>query len=106
VLILKRGYELFITENQGILSLIRKILSKDKFSYLRVKELSDMRILDMYYWFKGNRMKKAESMPKETKKKKIVGLAITGKENMEKIRKNADWLCKKHNIEIYFESKK
>ena len=55
VLIIKRGYELFIKENSELITVIRKILSKDKFSYLRINELSDVRILDMYYWFKENR---------------------------------------------------
>ncbi|MEK6953067.1 MAG: hypothetical protein AABX29_08700 [Nanoarchaeota archaeon] len=55
VLIIKRGYELFIKENQDKINLIRKILSKPKFAYLRINELSDIRILDMYYWFKENR---------------------------------------------------
>jgi len=55
VLIIKRGYELFIKENSELINLIRKILSKSKFSYLRINELSDIRILDMYYWFKENR---------------------------------------------------
>ena len=37
--------------------MLRNILSKNKFSYLRIKELSDIRILDMHYWFKENREK-------------------------------------------------
>jgi hypothetical protein len=57
VLIIKRGYELFIQENPKQINLIRTILSKDKFSYLRINRLSDIRILDMYYWFKENREK-------------------------------------------------
>ena len=56
ILIIKRGYELFIKENTKLINLIRKTLSKSKFSYLRIKELSDIRILDMYYWFKLNRL--------------------------------------------------
>lgn len=55
VLIIKKGYELFIKENQDKILLIRKLLSKQKFAYLRINELSDIRILDMYYWFKLNR---------------------------------------------------
>jgi len=58
VLIIKRGYELFIKENSELMNLIRKILSKSKFSYLRINELSNVRILDMYYWFKENRDRK------------------------------------------------
>jgi len=57
IIIIKRGYELFIKENPKLINLIRKILSKNRFSYLRINELSDMRILDMYYWFKENREK-------------------------------------------------
>jgi len=57
VLIIKNGYELFIKENSKLINLIRKVLSKSKFAYLRIDELSDIRILDMYYWFKENRDK-------------------------------------------------
>ncbi len=55
VLIIKMGYELYIKDNQEKINLFRKILSKDKFSYLRINELSNIRILDMFYWFKENR---------------------------------------------------
>lgn len=55
VLVIKRGYELFTKENSELINLIRKMLLKNKFSYLRINELSDIRILDMYYWFKENR---------------------------------------------------
>ncbi len=55
VLIIKRGYQLFIKENQNKVNLIKKLLSKPEFAYLRINELSDIRILDMYYWFKENR---------------------------------------------------
>jgi len=55
VLVIKKGYELFVKENQAKMLLIRKLLSKPKFVYLRSNELSDIRILDMYYWFKENR---------------------------------------------------
>jgi len=58
VLIIKQGYELFIKENPKQLTLIKKVLSKDKFFYLRIAELSDIRILDMYYWFDKNRKQK------------------------------------------------
>jgi hypothetical protein len=61
VLIIKRSYELFIKENPQKINSIRKILSKNKFSYLRIGELSDTRILDMYYWFKLNREKKIKN---------------------------------------------
>lgn len=55
VLIIKLGYKLFIKENPDKVDLIRKLLLKPKFAYLRINELSDIRILDMYYWFKENR---------------------------------------------------
>ncbi len=55
ILILKNGYELFKKENPETINSIRTILSKDKFSYLRINELSDIRILDMYYWFKNRK---------------------------------------------------
>lgn len=57
VLIIKKGYELFVKGNPKLINLIRKILSEDKFSFLRIDELSDIRILDMYFWFKLNRDK-------------------------------------------------
>ena len=50
VLIIKKGYEMFIKENPELIHLFRKVLMKDMFSILRVNELSDIRILDMYYW--------------------------------------------------------
>lgn len=55
VLIIKKGYQLFIKKNQDKINLIKKLLSKPEFAYLRIDELSDIRILDMYYWFKENR---------------------------------------------------
>ncbi len=55
VLIIKKGYQLFIKENQDKINLIKKLLSKPEFANLRINELSDIRILDMYYWFKENR---------------------------------------------------
>ena len=57
VLIVKKSYDLFSKENPNAIKRIRKVLSKEKFAYLRSDELSDMRILDMYYWFKENRNK-------------------------------------------------
>jgi len=57
VLIIKKGYEKYIQDNRKKINLIRNILSKNKFSYLRINELSDIRILDMFYWFKLNRDK-------------------------------------------------
>jgi hypothetical protein len=57
VLIIKLGYKKFFEENHDKIDLIRSVLSKPKFAFLRVSELSDIRILDMYYWFKENREK-------------------------------------------------
>jgi hypothetical protein len=54
VLIIKEGYKSFIEDNPEKIKFIRTILSKPKFSNLRIKEVSDIRILDMYYWFKEN----------------------------------------------------
>lgn len=51
VLLVKKGYQQFIKENSKIIKKIREVLSKNIFSKLRIKELSDIRILDMYYWF-------------------------------------------------------
>ena len=62
ILILKKGYHLFIKENSELINLIKKALYKNKFDYLRINELSDVRILDMYYWFKLNRDKKINVM--------------------------------------------
>lgn len=68
VLIIKGGYELFIKENQDKMKLIRKLLSKPKFHYLRSNELSDIRILDMYHWFKASREDKLTNKPRHTVK--------------------------------------
>ena len=57
ILILKLAYNLFFEENSDKIHRIRRLLNKLKFAYLRVVELSDIRILDMYYWFKENREK-------------------------------------------------
>jgi len=57
VLIVKEAFSQFVTENNIHLKLIRSILTDAKFNYLRIKELSDIRIIDMYFWFKENRHK-------------------------------------------------
>jgi hypothetical protein len=59
ILIIKRGYNLFAQENPDKINLIRRLLSKPQFAYLRVNELSDIRILDMFYWFKENRERRS-----------------------------------------------
>jgi hypothetical protein len=56
VLIIKEGYKSFIKNNPKSITGVRSILSKPKFGYLRADELSDIRILDMYYWFNENRI--------------------------------------------------
>jgi hypothetical protein len=55
--IIKYGYELFINRNQHKLEKIRKLLSKNKYKYIRINDLSNYRIIDMIYWFKLNRQK-------------------------------------------------
>jgi hypothetical protein len=55
--IIKRGYELYLNRNQIKIEQIRKLLSKNKFNYIRINELSNYRIIDMIYWFKLNRRK-------------------------------------------------
>ena len=50
--IIKRGYDLFISKNEEKIKQIRQILSKEKYQYIRINELSNYRILDMIYWFK------------------------------------------------------
>lgn len=54
VSIIKEGYKSFIKENPKLIRNVRKVLTQSKFDYLRAKELSDIRILDMYYWFSEN----------------------------------------------------
>ena len=54
VLVIKKAYELFINHNQKKIEPIRIVLSQSKFDYLKPERLSDLRILDMYYWFNEN----------------------------------------------------
>jgi hypothetical protein len=54
VLLIKEGYKSFINNNPAKIRIIRKVLSNSKFERLRIDELSDIRILDMYYWFNEN----------------------------------------------------
>jgi len=53
VLIIKKAYKNSIKDkdNKDKLDIIKEVLSKKKFSEFRAGELSDMRILDMLYWF-------------------------------------------------------
>lgn len=55
--IVRKGYLMFISKNQEKIKLIRDILSKEEFKFFRVKELSDIRLLDMMYWYILNRRK-------------------------------------------------
>ena len=50
--IIKRGYDLYINKNEEKIKQIKLILSKEKYHYIRINELSNYRILDMIYWFK------------------------------------------------------
>jgi len=56
-LIVKKAYELFIKDNQDIVQMIRDNLYNTKFKIIRITELSNLRLLDMYYWLKISRKK-------------------------------------------------
>jgi len=56
-LIVRNAYKQFIEDNGIYIKMVRSILSDPKYSYLRASELSDIRIIDMYLWFKENRQK-------------------------------------------------
>jgi hypothetical protein len=62
--IIKCGYELYINNKQNKIKQIRKLLSKDKYSYIRINELSNFRIIDMIYWFILNRRKPIVALEK------------------------------------------
>lgn len=55
--IIKRGYELFISQNEEKINQIKQALTKEKYDYIRINELSNYRIIDMIYWFILNREK-------------------------------------------------
>jgi len=55
LLIVKKAYELFIRDNLDRIQVIRDILSQPKFKPIRINELSNLRLLDMYYWLKVSR---------------------------------------------------
>lgn len=86
VLIIKQGYELFIKKNQDKMQLIRRVLSKPKFAYLRVNELSDIRILDMYYWFKENREKSEATSFHKDQLAKLEDIERLLEEKLQKVR--------------------
>lgn len=69
VLTLKGGYELFIKHDGRRVKGLREFLSQDKFRVFRVPELSDMRLIDMYYWYQGWKSKQPS---KKTKIKRIL----------------------------------
>ena len=56
--IVKKAYKLFISDNQDEIQMIRDNLYKTKFKIFRISELSDLRLLDMYYWLKISRKNK------------------------------------------------
>ena len=58
LLIVKKAYELFIRENEFKIKMIRNNLNKPRFKILRINELSNLRLLDMYYWLKISRNNK------------------------------------------------
>lgn len=53
VFIMKNGYRTFSKNQTEIIKSIRTLLLKPQYKYLRGNELSDFRILDMYYWLKN-----------------------------------------------------
>ena len=54
VVILREGYQKAVEENKDYIGSIRKKLDTKEFSFLRINELSDIRILDLFYWYKTN----------------------------------------------------
>jgi len=61
LLIIKMAYKMFIKDNMDKILFIRKILLNPKFSIIRVNDLSDFRLLDMYYWLMVSRNNKANN---------------------------------------------
>lgn len=57
-LIVKKAYELFIKDNKYQIQIMRDNLNKSKFKVFRITELSDLRLMDMFYWLKTSRSKK------------------------------------------------
>jgi len=53
--IIRNGYLKFASRNKSKIKLIRKVLSRKEFSFFRVDELSDIRLLDLMYWYNLNR---------------------------------------------------
>ena len=54
--IIRIGYLMFISKNHEKIKLVRDVLFSDEFKFFRVKELSDIRLLDMIYWYILNRI--------------------------------------------------
>jgi hypothetical protein len=57
-----KAYELFIKDNKYQIQIMRDILYKPKFKVFRAIELSDLRLIDMFYWFKTSRSKKINQL--------------------------------------------
>lgn len=57
LMIVKKAYEFFIKDNKYKIQIIRDNLNKPKFKIFRIIELSDLRLIDMYYWLKISRNK-------------------------------------------------
>jgi len=53
--IIRSGYLIFISKNKKKIKLIKEVLSDKEFEFFRIKELSNIRLLDMIYWFILNR---------------------------------------------------
>jgi len=72
VLILKKAYKSYIKDNKDKINLIRKVLSKKKFSEFKVSKLSNIRILDMFLWFDNvEKVGKKSDIKKDYKSKLI-----------------------------------
>ncbi|MCL4378734.1 MAG: hypothetical protein M1409_10245 [Actinobacteria bacterium] len=61
-LIVKKAYELFIKDNKHQIQMMRDILNKPSFKIFRIAEVSDLRLIDMFYWFKTSRSKKINQL--------------------------------------------
>ncbi|UZE94286.1 MAG: hypothetical protein IB618_01810 [Candidatus Pacearchaeota archaeon] len=55
--IIRNGYLIFISKNKEKIKLIKEVLSDKESEFFRIKELSDIRLMDMIYWFILNRRK-------------------------------------------------
>ncbi|MBU0472462.1 MAG: hypothetical protein KKF65_07575 [Nanoarchaeota archaeon] len=53
--VIRHEYIQFSSKNKSKINLIIKLLLKKEFSFFRVNELSDIRLLDLIYWYNLNR---------------------------------------------------